>query len=76
MDFMALTPELMITGLSSCINLSKPKNDWGEIESVQIERIVQSLASSVMSLRKKVHVRYLARSEPSFRVADGVNVLI
>ena len=74
MEYLALTPELMITGLNSTIGLSNPKVEWGDVEAMQIDRMSTSLSSCLLSLRKKFHVRYLARSEPCFRVADGVNV--
>ena len=74
MEFMAVTPELMITGLPSTITLSRPKNEWGELENINLEKMRSTLASAVLSTRKRVNVRYLARSEPAFRLAEGVNV--
>ena len=74
LEYLALTPEAMVTGLPSTITLSRPKNEWGELENINIEKMRNTLASAVLSLRKKVHIRYLARSEPAFRLAEGVNV--
>lgn len=75
LEFLAITPELMSTGLTSTIGLCKPKLEWTEIEGVLIDRMQRSLASAILSLRKRVHVRYLTRSEACVRVAEGVNVL-
>jgi Sec1 family len=74
LEYLTITPELMCTGLSSTINLSRPRLEWTEIENLLIERMQKSLASSVLSLRKRMHVRHLIRSEACARVAEGVNV--
>lgn len=74
LDYLSLTPELMITGLPSALSLGKSKELWGELELKAIERIQVSIASSILSLRKKVHVRYLTKSDCCLRIADGVNV--
>jgi vacuolar protein sorting-associated protein 45 len=75
LEYLAVTPELMSTGLSSTISLCKPKMEWTEVDSLLIDRMQRSLASAVLSLRKRVHVRYLTRSESCARVAEGLNVL-
>lgn len=75
LEYLSITPELMCTGISSTINLSKPRLEWTEIESMLIDRMQRSLASAVMSMRKRVHVRHLIRSEACARVAEGVNVV-
>jgi vacuolar protein sorting-associated protein 45 len=75
-EFLAITPEMMTTGLSSTISLCKPKMEWTEIDGLLVDRMQRSLASAILAMRKRVHVRYLTRSEACARVAEGVNVLL
>jgi vacuolar protein sorting-associated protein 45 len=74
LEFLAVTPEMMSTGLTSTIGLCKPKLEWTEIDGLLVDRMQRSLASAVLALRKRVHVRFLTRSESCARVAEGVNV--
>jgi hypothetical protein len=73
-EFISLTPEMMVSGLQSTFQLSRPRNEWGEVEELLIEKMANSITSTMLALRKRCNIRYLTRSEPSFKVADSVNV--
>lgn len=79
LDFMALTPELMTSGLSTSFGLyqlfEKGKKP-GEFEKKNhpYDRVVKSLTSAVLALRKKMTVRYLRDSEICRHIAQDVEV--
>ena len=79
LDFMALTPELMTSGLQTALGLyqlfergRRPSEE--EKRSHPYDRVVKSLTSAVLSLRKKMTVRYLRDSEVCRHLAQDVEV--
>ena len=75
LEFLAPTPEIMLTGLQSAITLCRPKHEWAEGENVQIEKITSSIITASLAMKKRLNIRYLAKSESCLRIANAVNVV-
>ncbi len=51
LEWQAVTPELMVTGLPTTIGLTKSKANWKEQEELIFERMTDSLAGFCLNLR-------------------------
>lgn len=75
-EYCAVTPEMMITGIPTTLPLTKPSTDWKENENTIIKRMSYSLTDFILSLRRKPSIRYLAGSQSSEALAVRVKNLL
>lgn len=63
MEYLAVTPQMMSTGLQTTVPLLKSKDLWKERENLLLRRMSNSLTGFLLNLRQKPIIRFLAGSE-------------
>ena len=62
MEYHAVTPEMITTGIPTTIPLIKDKKKWKENENLILRRMSNSLAGFLLNIRKRPNIRYLSGS--------------